>query len=193
MAVQGSDQFLISRAGTHYKTLGSDILAYVQANIGTSEYEVATIAARNALTGLSIGDRVFVTDATGDATVASGWAIYVYRAPSTWTKMAEQEGLDVVVGGADLSYTAGATSGIVVSSSGADATIPAATGTNAGLMLPAHFTKLGFLTVTAATDLDAMRTASHAAATTSGTASTNPVTISGQAIGFSIANLTTAP
>lgn len=193
MALQGSDLFVISRAGTHYKTLASDVLAYVQANVGTSEYEVATIAARNALTGLSVGDRVLVNDATGDATVSTGWAIYVYRAPSTWTKMAESEGLDVVVGGADLTYTSGAASGIVVSSSGADATIPAATASIAGLMLPAQFNKLGFLTVTGATDLDAIRTASHAAATVSGSAATNPVTISGQAIGFSIANLTTAP
>lgn len=193
MAVQGSDLFLISRAGTHYKVLGSDVLAYVQANVGTSEYEVATIAARNALTGISVGDRVFVTDATTDATVASGWAIYVNRGASTWTKVAEQEGLDVVVGGANLAYTSGASSGIVTSSSGSSATIPAATASIAGLIVPAQFNKLGFLTVTAATDLDAMRGASHAAATVSGSASTNPVTISGQAIGFSISNLTTAP
>lgn len=193
MALQGSDLFAISRAGTLYKLLGSDILAYIQANVGTSEYEVATIAARNALTGLSVGDRVLVNDATGDATVSSGWAIYVYRAPSTWTKMAEAEGLDVVVGGCDLTYTSGASNGIVVSSNGADATLPAASASIAGLMLPAQFSKLAFLTATASTDLDAIRTASHAAATVSGSASTNPVTISGQAIGFSIANLTTAP
>jgi hypothetical protein len=193
MAVQGSDLFIISRAGTHYKALGSDILAYIQANVGTSEYEVATIAARNALTGLSTGDRVFVVDATGDATVASGWAIYVYRAAGTWTKVAEQEGLDVVVGGANLGYTSGASSGIVTSSSGSSATIPAATAAIAGLMLPAHFNKLAFLTVTAATDLDALRTASHAAVTLSGSASTNPLTLTGQQLGFSIANLTTAP
>lgn len=193
MAVQGSDLFIISRAGTHYKALGSDILAYIQANVGTSEYEVATIAARNALTGLSVGDRVFVNDATGDATVTTGWAIYVYRGVSTWTKVAESEGLDVVVGGADLTYTSGAASGIVVSSSGADATIPAATASIAGLLLPAQFNKLGNITVTAATDLDALRTASHAAATTAGSASTNPIVVSGQALSFSIANLTTAP
>lgn len=193
MAVQGSDLFLISRAGTHYKTLASDILAYVQANVGTSEYEVADIAARNALSNLSVGDRVFVTDATGDATVSTGWAIYVYRGVGTWTKMAESEGLDVVVGGADLGYTSGAGSGIVTSSSGADATIPAATASIAGLMLPAQFNKLAFLTVTANTDLDAIRTASHAAVTLGGSAATNPLTITGQQLGFSIANLTTAP
>lgn len=193
MALQGSDLFLISRAGTHYKLAGSDILAYIQANVGTSEYEVANIAARNALSNLSVGDRVFVTDATGDATVATGWAIYVYRGVGTWTKMAESEGLDVVVGGADLSYTSGTTSGIVVSSSGADATIPAATASIAGLMVPAQFNKLGFIAVTQAVDLDAIEAASHAAVTLSGSAATNPLTLSGQQLGFSIANLTAAP
>lgn len=193
MALQGSDLFIISRAGTHYALPGSEILTYVMGNVGTSQYEVADITARNALTGLSIGDRVFVSNATGDATVSSGWAIYIYRSAGVWTKMAEQEGLDVVVGGANLSYTSSATNGIVVSSTGDDATIPAATASIAGLLLPADFTKIGRLTVTAATDLDAIRTASHAAVTLAGTATTNPLTISGQALGFSIANLATAP
>ncbi len=60
-------------------------------------------------------------------------------------------------------------------------------------MVPAQFDKLSFLTVTAATNLDTLRTTCHAAATVSGSAATNPVTISGQAIGFSISNLATAP
>lgn len=193
MALQGSDNLAISRAGTLYKISGSDILAYVQANVGTSEYEVANIAARNALANLSVGDRIFVTDATGDATVSSGWAIYVYRSPGVFTKVAEQEGLDVVVGGTNLTYTAGATNGIVASNTGTDATIPAADGANAGLMVPAQFNKLGFVSITQAVDLDAVESASHAAVTLSGSASTNPLTLSGQTLGFSIANLTTAP
>ena len=192
MALQGSDNFAIQRGGTMYRVLGSDILAYIQANIGTSEYDVANIAARNALVGLTTGDRVFVLDATGDATVSTGWAIYVWRG-SAFTKVAEQEGLDVVAGGADLSYTAAPTQGTVVSSSGADAVIPAVDGTNAGLMLPAHKAKVDHLTVTAATNLDAMRTASHAAATLAGSTNTNPLTLTGQQLGFSISNLTLAP
>lgn len=192
MAVQGSDYLLVNRGGVHYKVLASDVLAYVEGQIGTTQFEVATITARNALTP-SIGDRVFVVDATGDATVTSGWAIYVARGGATWTKMAEQEGLDVVVGGANLAYTASATQGVVTSSTGTSATIPAGNVTNAGLLVPAQFNKLGFLIVTAATDLDALRTASHAAATLAGTTTTNPLTISGQALGFNIANLTTAP
>lgn len=192
MALQGSDNLAIQRGGTMYRVLGSDILAYIQANIGTSEYDVANIAARNALVGLTTGDRVFVLDATGDATVSTGWAIYVWRG-AAFTKVAEQEGLDVVAGGADLSYTAAPTQGTVVSSSGADAVIPAVDGTNAGLMLPAHKVKVDHLTVTAATDLDAMRTASHAAVTLAGSTNTNPLTLTGQQLGFSISNLTLAP
>lgn len=192
MALQGSDNLAIQRGGTMYRVLGSDILAYIQANIGTSEYDVANIAARNALAGLSTGDRVFVLDATGDATVSTGWAIYVWRG-AAFTKVAEQEGLDVVAGGADLSYTAAPTQGTVVSSSGADAVLPAVDGTNAGLMLPAYKVKVDHLTVTAATDLDAMRTASHAAATLAGSTNTNPLTLTGQQLGFSISNLTLAP
>lgn len=192
MALQGSDNLAIQRGGTMYRILGSDILDYVLANIGSSQYEVADIAARNALTGMTIGDRVFVVDASTDATVDAGWAIYTWRG-AAWTKVAEEEGLDVVAGGANLSYTAAPTQGTVVSSSGTDAIIPAADGTNAGLMVPAQVTKVGHLAVTAATDLDAMRTASHAAATLAGTTNTNPLTISGQVLGFSISQLTLAP
>jgi hypothetical protein len=49
------------------------------------------------------------------------------------------------------------------------------------------------LTVTAATDLDAMRTTSHAAVTTAGTAATNPIVVTGQSLSFNIAGLTVAP
>ena len=192
MAVQGSDYFVIERAGAVYSTLASDILAYIQENVGTTQFQVADIAARNALTGLSLGDRVFVVDASADATVNTGWAIYVWRG-AAFTKVAEEEGLDVVAGGANLSYTASPTQGVVVSSSGTDATIPAGNGTNAGLMVPAQFNKLGNLTVTAATDLDAMRGASHAAVSLAGTTNSNPLTLSGQTLGFSISQLTAAP
>lgn len=133
MAFQSSDQFAISRSGTLYKVSGADVLAFVQSNVGTSEYVVANIAARNALNAsMSLGDRVIVNDATGDGTVTSGWAIYVWMASNTWRKVAEEEGLDVTV-------------------------------------------------------------TSHDPVTLGGTASTNPLTLSGQVLNFSIANLSTAP
>lgn len=192
MALQGSDNFIIERGGNVYRTLSSDILAYIEENIGTTQFEVADIAARNALSNLSLGDRVFVVDASGDATVDAGWAIYVWRG-AAFTKVAEEEGMDVVAGGASLSYTPAPTQGTVTSSSGTDAVIPAGDGTNAGLIVPAQVGKLGHLTVTAATDLDSIRTASHSAASLSGTTNTNPLTLSGQAFGFSISQLSLAP
>ena len=195
MALQGSDSLMISRGGVLYKTLASDILRYVDSQIGTSQYRVADITARNALNGsMSTGDRVMVDDATGDATVATGWALYQWLSSGVWRKIAEQESLDITVGDAtNLSYSPGATNGVVTSDTGTDATIPAADGTNAGLLLPVQFTKLGNLTITAPTDLDTIRGASHAAVTLAGSASTNPLTLTGQQVGFSIANLTSAP
>lgn len=192
MALQGSDYFLIERGSTVYNILGSDILAYIQSNIGTSEYDVADITARNALSNLSTGDRVFVADASADATVSTGWAIYIWRG-SAFTKVAEEEGLDVVAGGADLGYTAAPTQGTVTSSSGTNAILPLANGTNAGLLAPADFTKLGNITVTGSVNLDSLNTASHAAATLAGTTNSNPLTLSGQQLGFSISQLTAAP
>ncbi len=44
--------------------------------------------------------------------------------------------------GTNITYTASATQGVVNSSTGTAATIPVVTGTNAGLMIPADFTKL---------------------------------------------------
>jgi len=197
MAVQGSDYFMVSRAGALYKVLGSDILGYIQSQVGTAEYKVANIAARNALDSggaMSLGDRVMVDDATADVTVTAGWALYQWISSGTWRKIAEQESLDITVGGTtNLSYSAGVANGVVISDTGTDATIPAVDGTNAGLMLPAHFAKLGFVTVTQAVDLDAIESASHSAVTLAGSGATNPITLTGQQLGFSIVNLTSAP
>lgn len=193
MALLGSDNLAIDRAGTIYRILGSDILSYVESQIGTSQYEVADITARDALSGLSVGDRVFVVDASADATVSSGWAIYVWRG-SAFTKMAEEEGLDVVVGNANLGYSPGPTNGVVTSSTGTNATIPAADGTNAGLLLPAGFNKLANILVTGTVNLDNLNSASHEAVTTAGTANNNPIVVNGsQELSFSIANLSAAP
>lgn len=192
MALQGSDKFAIERSGTLYSADIAGVLAYVRANLGTSEYNVADITARNALTGLTVGDIAYVVDASADATVDAGWAVYMWQG-AAWSKIMEQESIDMVAGGSDLSYTPSATQGVVVSSTGTDATLPAATNTAAGLMTPAQFDKLAFITITAATNLDTIRNASHAAATTAGSANTNPIVLAGQVLSFSISNLTAAP
>lgn len=54
----------------------------------------------------------------------------------------------------NLGYTASPTNGVVTSSDGTNATLPLGTGTNAGLLAPAAFTKLGHITVTQAVNLD---------------------------------------
>lgn len=66
---------------------------------------VANIAARNAIAGADLYDglRVRVLDATGDPTVASGWAEYVYDAAApAWIKLSEKESMDVVIDFANI-------------------------------------------------------------------------------------------
>ena len=155
MALGGSNYMLVQQGTDLRKTTLSDMVTYMQDQLGTVEYTAADITARDAtsLTNtLSVGDRVFVTDASGDATVSSGWGIYRWNG-SSYTKIAEQETLDVSVT-TNLGYTSSATNGTVTSSTGADATLPAATASIAGLLLPADFTKLGYISVTSAVDLN---------------------------------------
>jgi hypothetical protein len=64
-------------------------------------------------------------------------------------------------GSSNLDYIASPTDGTVTSDTGTDATLPAANGTNAGLMLPAEKTKLESLTKT----LDDGQTATSVAGT----------------------------
>ena len=66
------------------------------AGISTLEI-VSDIAARNTLNPSS-NTQVLVLDATGDNTVASGAATYVYRfSTSTWIKISEAESQDIVL------------------------------------------------------------------------------------------------
>lgn len=91
---------------------------------------VADITARDAITGMQDGDIAYVQDATGDVTVASGAAMYIYD--SGWQKVSELGSIDIVTDLAIANKTA--TTLDVTSSTGTDATIPAATATEAGLL-----------------------------------------------------------
>ena len=66
--------------------------------LGTVEHNAADIAARDLLTDLVTGDRVFVTDASADATVDLGWAVYRWDG-AAFLKMTEAESLDLVLAG----------------------------------------------------------------------------------------------
>lgn len=77
-----------------------------QLPINVKEMRVlANIDERNALVSPELYDglRVRVLDATGDPTVSSGWAEYVYDANSTsWIKLSEKESMDIVLDFANI-------------------------------------------------------------------------------------------
>jgi len=124
----------ISDLGTYASLTGGKISASALPDIAISEYKgaVANQAAMLSVSGEK-GDWVTRTDEgkvyviTGnDPSVIGGWTALVYPvAPST-----------------DLNYATGTTTGVVSSSTGTDATIPAATTSTAGLMTDADKTKL---------------------------------------------------
>lgn len=178
MALQSTDLFIVERAGVQYQMTADQIADFVGA---VRDFTAADITARDALTGLNVGDRVFVTDATADAEVDSGWAVYRVQStgPNVFEKIQEQESMDLVVTGGttNLGYTASAASGTITNDNGDNAVIPLADGTNAGLMSPAAFNAV------------------HPAASAGLTAQSNPVVVNGgnQQVTFNITQLTALP
>ena len=95
------EMYVTGTAATTVKRIinEDDIQAMISASLaGLSGLDiVATIAARNALTP-SNGSMCLVLDATGDATVQAGAAMYVYQlATTTWIKVSEYESMDLVL------------------------------------------------------------------------------------------------
>ena len=177
MALQGTDLFIVERAGVQYKMTADQIADFVGAN---KDLTAADIAGRDALTDVTVGDRVFVTDASADTTVDAGWAVYRVQtvAPTTYEKIQEQEGLDLVITAAtNLGTTLGAASIEITNDNGTGATIPLADGTNAGLMSPTQFAN------------------QHVPAVTGLTAATNPINIAAasQELTFGIDQLQDLP
>lgn len=175
MALTVTDLFIVERAGVQYQMTASEIADFVGA---VRDFTAADITARDALTDLAVGDRVFVTDASSEADVTSGWAVYRVQSigPNAFEKIQEQESLDLTITGSDLGYTAGAASGTITNTGGTDAVIPLADGANAGLASPAMFTN------------------SHVAAAAGLTAASNPVNVSaGQEVTFNITQLAALP
>lgn len=61
-----------------------------------------TIEDRDKIRGLIPGDKIHVSDATGDETVSKGWAEYIYGPDFTFRKIAEGEGLDLIIKWEDI-------------------------------------------------------------------------------------------
>lgn len=177
MALQNTDLFIVERSGVQYQMTATQIADFVGA---VRDETVTDIAARDALTDIKAGDRVFVTDASADATVDAGWAIYrvVSTSPNVFEKIQEQESMDIVVSAAtNLGTTITPASITITNDTGTDAVIPLADGTNAGLMPPSAFTAI------------------HDPASSGLTAATNPVVVNGgtQEVTFNITQLDPLP
>lgn len=100
----------------------AEVQAMIDASIGAANalQIVTDIAARDAIAPTE-PTYVFVTDATGDPTVASGGATYLFNPTgSTWIKTSEAESMDVTVSWASItgkpSSSAAAIDGAVANS-----------------------------------------------------------------------------
>lgn len=92
----------IGVAHRHLPTL-SEIQALIDASVQAPNYVVADIAERNAMNPAN-GSLAYVVNATGDTTVASGAATYVWRSSNTsWVKVSEAESLDLSLAWANIS------------------------------------------------------------------------------------------
>lgn len=172
MALENTDLFIVERSGVQYQMTANQIADFVGA---VRDFTEADIAGRDALSDVKAGDRVFVTDATADASVDSGWAVYRYDG-SAYEKIQEQESMDLTISAAtNLGYTASPASGTITSDTGTNAVIPLADGTNAGLMSPTAFNAI------------------HDPVTTGLTAASNPINATGQELTFGITQLTPLP
>lgn len=175
--LNNTDLLIVERAGVQYSMTADQIAVFVGA---AGKVNVPTIADRDALTSaeIQIGYEVFVADASDDSSVTAGWAKYRVDgiAPITFIKLSEQEGLDtVIVSASNLTATSTPSVVEISNDNGDGAIIPAVSLTNAGVATPA------------------MLANSHVPATKAGTSGTNPVNITGQEIGFGIAQLVSLP
>jgi hypothetical protein len=98
--------FVVDNAGVAAKHIinSTDVSAMIAAALGASNQLsiVADIAARDALAP-SVATWAYVINATGDTSVASGGATYLFNpANTTWIKSSEAESLDVVLNWASL-------------------------------------------------------------------------------------------
>ncbi len=133
----------VGSAANHRTALGLVIGTNVQAY----DADLDSWSGKTAPSGTVVGTsdpQVLTNKSINGVTLVSGGTATLYLSQDgTYTTPAGSVG-----GATDLTYTASAINGIIVSSTGTDATIPLGTGTNAGLLAPAEFTKLSNLSGT---------------------------------------------
>lgn len=137
----------------------SDFTASVDAGATTLSWVdfMASGAALTAAGLTALGTHIADTTAAHAASAVSVSAISGRTATDAQGMLLElSTAIGVAAGATDLGATLSATNIVVTSSTGVDATLPAADGTNAGLMVPAQVTKLsGIATGATANSADA--------------------------------------
>ena len=105
-----AEMYITDASGTP-RSLGNSTMitniandAITQALATTNLIEIVpNIAARDALASVNRNQLVLVTDATGDASVTAGAALYAFRnSDDTWHKVSEYESMDVVMDWANI-------------------------------------------------------------------------------------------
>lgn len=176
MPLQNTDLFIVERNGVHHHWTADQLNAFINAGQDLTALSYADLLTETFIGGraASVGDKVFINNADGDPTVDAGFAIYRISglSPLAFDKIQEGESLDLIVNATDLNYVASAAGGDVTNTNGNGFSIPLATTTLAGLQSPADKAKV------------------HDAATVQ---AATPLTISGQSIGFNIAQLPALP
>ena len=120
---------------------GTDSREWTAATVDQAEAEAGTATTRRAWTAQRVWQAI--TKALGGVTVTNTpTSGQVLKATGTTTAAWGTDDTGGGGGSTDLSWSASPTGGVVASSSGADASLTLADGTNAGLMSPLQHTKL---------------------------------------------------
>jgi len=139
---------LTSTSSTSVLSAGQGkVLADRISGLGTI-FEAPDIAGRDTLAAAGTAtylDIVHVLD-NGDSRWAR-WQNLGTGASPIWVLISDEDGLSASLVATNLTYTQSATDGTVVNNAGTNAVIPLSTGAFAGLMSPAHHTKLESLSL----------------------------------------------
>jgi len=136
-------------------TLGTITTGVWNASLITDNYITSSSNWNSKQSGIQFQDEGTNLDGIGTVNTINFTGNYV-----TVTRINNTLTIDVTGGGGNgttnLSYTPSSTDGIVVSDTGTDATILAASNTIAGLMIPSDFNKLSNISITQPVNLDAI-------------------------------------
>lgn len=176
MPLQPLDKFLVQRGTVQYEMTAEQLNDFINADQDLTAISFEDLQNQVFVGGaqVDIGTKIFINDASGDPTVDSGFAIYRVSSvsPFLFDKIQEGESLDIVINPTNLSIVASPTGAVIDNDNGNGFAIPLADTTNAGLQSPQDKANV------------------HEAATIE---AATPLTITGQEIGFDIAQLPPLP